>query len=140
MLARIGGLLALLVTHTNFSVSSGVGFLALFGVSVQTGVIMLEYINQLRARGHTVEDAAIEGAALRLRPIMMTMLVATLGLLPAALSHGIGSDSQRPFAIVIVGGLISDLVMSIFLLPTLYVWFAREHDRLPTPDAEFVVG
>jgi cobalt-zinc-cadmium resistance protein CzcA len=140
MLARIGGLLALLVTHTNFSVSSGVGFLALFGVSVQTGVIMLEYINQLRARGHTVEDAAIEGAALRLRPIMMTMLVATLGLLPAALSHGIGSDSQRPFAIVIVGGLISDLVMSIFLLPTLYVWFAREHDRLPTPDAEFVEG
>ena len=103
MLARIGGLLALLVTHTNFSVSSGVGFLALFGVSVQTGVIMLEYINQLRARGHTIEDSAVEGAVLRLRPIMMTMLVATLGLLPAALSHGIGSDSQRPFAIVIVG-------------------------------------
>ena len=134
MLARIGGLIALLVTHTNFSVSSGVGFLALFGVSVQTGVIMLEYINQLRAKGNTVEEAAIEGAVLRLRPIMMTMLVATLGLLPAALSHGIGSDSQRPFAIVIVGGLISDLVMSIFLLPTLYVWFARQHDRLPAPE------
>jgi heavy metal efflux system protein len=131
MLARIGGLLALLVTHTNFSVSSGVGFLALFGVSVQTGVIMLEYINQLRARGFTVTESAVEGAVLRLRPIMMTMLVATLGLLPAALSHGIGSDSQRPFAIVIVGGLISDLVMSIFLLPTLYVWMAREHDALP---------
>ena len=92
---------------TNFSVSSGVGFLALFGVSVQTGVIMLEYINQLRARGHTIEDSAVEGAVLRLRPIMMTMLVATLGLLPAAMSHGIGSDSQRPFAIVIVGGLMS---------------------------------
>jgi cobalt-zinc-cadmium resistance protein CzcA len=135
MLARIGGLLALLVTHTNFSVSSGVGFLALFGVSVQTGVIMLEYINQLRARGHTIEDSAVEGAVLRLRPIMMTMLVATLGLLPAALSHGIGSDSQRPFAIVIVGGLISDLAMSIFLLPTLYVWMAREHDVLPEPEA-----
>ena len=131
MLARIGGLLALLVTHTNFSVSSGVGFLALFGVSVQTGVIMLEYINQLRARGYTVEESAIEGAVLRLRPIMMTMLVATLGLLPAALSHGIGSDSQRPFAIVIVGGLISDLAMSIFLLPTLYVWMAGERDVLP---------
>jgi cobalt-zinc-cadmium resistance protein CzcA len=130
MLARIGGLLALLVTHTNFSVSSGVGFLALFGVSVQTGVIMLEYINQLRARGHTVFDSAVEGAVLRLRPIMMTMLVATLGLLPAALSHGIGSDSQRPFAIVIVGGLISDLLMSIFLLPTLYVWMAGERDVL----------
>jgi len=134
LLARIGGLLALLVTHTNFSVSSGVGFLALFGVSVQTGVIMLEYINQLRARGRTIEDSAVEGAILRLRPIMMTMLVATLGLLPAALSHDIGSDSQRPFAIVIVGGLISDLVMSIFLLPTLYVWMARDHDVLPAID------
>ena len=101
-MAPLGGLLALLATHTNFSVSSGVGFLALFGVSVQTGVIMVEYINQLRARGFTVEQSAVEGAVLRLRPIMMTMLVATLGLLPAALSHGIGSDSQRPFAIVIV--------------------------------------
>jgi cobalt-zinc-cadmium resistance protein CzcA len=135
-MARIGGLLALLLTHTNFSVSSGVGFLALFGVSVQTGVIMVEYINQLRARGYSSEDAAVEGAVLRLRPIMMTMLVATLGLLPAALSHGIGSDSQRPFAIVIVGGLISDLVMSIFLLPTLYVWFARTGDQLPVPESE----
>jgi cobalt-zinc-cadmium resistance protein CzcA len=120
-------------------VSSGVGFLALFGVSVQTGVIMVEYINQLRARGYTSEEAAVEGAVLRLRPIMMTMLVATLGLLPAALSHGIGSDSQRPFAIVIVGGLMSDLVMSIFLLPTLYVWFARAGDRLPVPGTEEAV-
>jgi cobalt-zinc-cadmium resistance protein CzcA len=136
-LARIGGVLALLVTHTNFSVSSGVGFLALFGVSVQTGVIMLEYINQLRVRGHSIEDSAIEGAVLRLRPIMMTMLVATLGLLPAALSHAIGSDSQRPFAIVIVGGLIADLVMSIFILPTLYVWFARDGDKLPDPEESF---
>jgi len=133
-MARIGGLLALLITHTNFSVSSGVGFLALFGVSVQTGVIMLEYINQLRARGYDVEEAAVEGAVLRLRPIMMTMLVATLGLLPAALSHGIGSDSQRPFAIVIVGGLISDLIMSVFLLPTLYTWIARNDDKLPVAD------
>ncbi len=133
-MARLGGLLALFLTHTNFSVSSGVGFLALFGVSVQTGVIMLEYINQLRATGYTIEDSAVEGAVLRLRPIMMTMLVATLGLLPAALSHGIGSDSQRPFAIVIVGGLISDLVMSIFLLPTLYVWFAHDGDKLPQPE------
>jgi heavy metal efflux system protein len=136
-LARIGGLLALLFTGTHFSVSSGVGFLALFGVSVQTGVIMLEYINQLRARGHSIEDSAIEGAVLRLRPIMMTMLVATLGLLPAAMSHAIGSDSQRPFAIVIVGGLISDLVMSIFLLPTLYAWIARPGDKLPVPEMVF---
>jgi cobalt-zinc-cadmium resistance protein CzcA len=133
-MAPLGGLLALLVTGTHMSVSSGVGFLALFGVCVQTGVIMLEYINQLRARGHSVEQAAIQGAVLRLRPIMMTTLVATLGLLPAALSHAIGSDSQRPFAIVIVGGLMVAMVMNVFLLPTVYVWVARPHDRLPEPD------
>jgi cobalt-zinc-cadmium resistance protein CzcA len=136
-MASVGGLLALLFTRTHFSVSSGVGFLALFGVSVQTGVIMLEYINQLRALGRSIEDAAIEGAVLRLRPIMMTMLVATLGLLPAATSHAIGSDSQRPFAIVIVGGLLVNLVMSIFILPTMYVWIARPGDRLPEPEIEF---
>ena len=136
-MAPIGGLLALLVTRTHFSVSSGVGFLALFGVSVQTGVIMLEYINQLRVQGHSIEDAAIAGAVLRLRPIMMTMLVATLGLLPAAMSHGIGSDSQRPFAIVIVGGLMGALAISVFLLPTLYVWIAGDNDVLPVPETEF---
>jgi cobalt-zinc-cadmium resistance protein CzcA len=136
-MAPVGGLLALLLTGTHFSVSSGVGFLALFGVSVQTGIIMLEYINQLRARGHTIEGAAIEGAVLRLRPIMMTMLVATLGLLPAALSRGIGSDSQRPFAIVIVGGLVAALLLSIFLLPTLYVWVASEGDKLPDVEMGF---
>ncbi len=139
-IAPIGGLLALLLTGTNFSVSSGVGFLALFGVCVQTGVIMLEYINQLRARRYTIEDAAVEGAVLRLRPILMTMLVATLGLLPAAMSHAIGSDSQRPFAIVIVGGLVAALVMSIFLLPTIYVWVAGERDVLPKAEAGFAEG
>jgi cobalt-zinc-cadmium resistance protein CzcA len=136
-MAPAGGLLALLATGTHFSVSSGVGFLALFGVCVQTGVIMLEYINQLRAAGKSIEEAAVEGAVLRLRPIMMTMLVATFGLLPAAMSHGIGSDSQRPFAIVIVGGLIAALVISVFLLPTLYVWIAREGDVLPSRSEEF---
>ena len=137
-LAPIGGILALLITGTHFSVSSGIGFLALFGVSVQTGIIMVEYINQLRVHGMAITEAAVEGAVLRLRPIMMTMLVATLGLLPAAMSHDIGSDSQRPFAIVIVGGLIVDLLMSALLLPTLYVLFARETDsRLPEPVAHF---
>jgi cobalt-zinc-cadmium resistance protein CzcA len=136
-MAPLGGLLALLVTGTHFSVSSGVGFLALFGVCVQTGVIMLEYINQLRARGHDVADAAVEGAVLRLRPIMMTTLVATLGLLPAALSRGIGSDSQRPFAIVIVGGLMVAMLCNICLLPTLYVWIAGKDDVLPEPEADF---
>ena len=104
---------------------------------------MIEFINQLRARRKGMEEstrehiveAAIEGAVLRLRPIMMTMLVATLGLLPAALSHAIGSDSQRPFAIVIVGGLIANLVIGVFLLPTLYVWFAREDDVLPAVES-----
>jgi cobalt-zinc-cadmium resistance protein CzcA len=131
ILASVGGPLALFLTDTNFSVSSAVGFLALFGVSVEIGVIMLEYINQLRAKGASITEAAIDGAVLRLRAIMMTMLVATLGLLPAALSHAIGSDSQRPFAIVIVGGLITNLAISIFLLPTLYVLVAREDDVLP---------
>jgi cobalt-zinc-cadmium resistance protein CzcA len=143
IMASIGGPLALFITRTNFSVSSAVGFLALFGVSVQTGVIMLEYINQLRARRKGMEvstqehiiEAAVEGAVLRLRPIMMTMLVATLGLLPAALSHAIGSDSQRPFAIVIVGGLLANLAIGIFLLPTLYVWMAREDDVLPVVES-----
>jgi cobalt-zinc-cadmium resistance protein CzcA len=140
VMASIGGPLALFLTHTNFSVSSAVGFLALFGVSVETGVIMIEFINQLRARRkgmveesskEPIVEAAVEGAVLRLRPVMMTMLVATLGLLPAALSHAIGSDSQRPFAIVIVGGLLANLAIGIFLLPTLYVWLAREDDILP---------
>jgi len=137
-MAPIGGLLALLFTGTHFSVSSGVGFLALFGVSVQTGVIMLEYINQLRARGEAIENAAINGSVQRLRPIMMTMLVASVGLLPAALSRGIGSDSQRPFAIVIVGGLVAALILGIFLLPTLYVWVARNSDVLPQAETDFI--
>jgi cobalt-zinc-cadmium resistance protein CzcA len=135
-MAPLGGLLALMVTHTNLSVSSEVGFLALCGVSVQTGVIMLEYINQLRARGYSIVQSAVEGAILRLRPIMMTMLVATLGLLPAAVSHGIGSDSQRPFAIVIVGGLVSNLAISIFLLPTLYTWFGSPNDQFSEAETE----
>lgn len=131
--APVGGLLALIASGTHFSVSTGIGFLALFGVSVEIGVIMLEYINQLRAQGLPVLEAAVQGALLRLRPILMTMLVATLGLLPAALSHDIGSDSQRPFAIVIVGGLMTDLLLSVILLPTLYVMIAGPHDRLPAP-------
>jgi cobalt-zinc-cadmium resistance protein CzcA len=142
IMASIGGPLALFITGTNFSVSSAVGFLALFGVSVETGVIMIEFINQLRAKRSNTEmsgperivEAAVEGSVQRLRPVMMTMLVATLGLLPAAVSHAIGSDSQRPFAIVIVGGLIANLIIGVFLMPCLYVWLAREDD--PLPDVE----
>ncbi len=137
-LSPLGGFLSLLLTGTHFSVSSGLGFLALIGVSVEIGVIMVEYINQLRTRGMNPREAAKEGALLRLRPIMMTMLVATLGLLPAAMSHDIGSDSQRPFAIVIVGGLIVELFISIVLLPTLYVFWARKTDKLPPPEITFI--
>jgi len=137
-LSPLGGFLSLLLTGTNFSVSSGLGFLALMGVSVEIGVIMVEYINQLRTRGMNPREAAKEGALLRLRPIMMTMLVAMLGLLPAALSHDIGSDSQRPFAIVIVGGLIVELLVSIVLLPALYVFWARPGDTLPPPEIGFI--
>jgi heavy metal efflux system protein len=136
-LSPLGGFLSLLITGTHFSVSSGLGFLALIGVSVEIGVIMVEYINQLRTRGMNPRQAAKEGASLRLRPIMMTMLVATLGLLPAAMSHDIGSDSQRPFAIVIVGGLIVELFISVIMLPTLYVFWARKNDRLPPPELSF---
>ncbi len=144
IMASIGGPLALFLTNTNFSVSSAVGFLALFGVSVETGVIMIEFINQLRSRSRASEpfseeqviDAAVEGSVQRLRPVMMTMLVATLGLLPAAMSHAIGSDSQRPFAIVIVGGLIANLIIGVFLMPTMYVWMARKDDILPAVDVD----
>ena len=137
-LSPLGGFFSLLLTGTHFSVSSGLGFLALVGVSVEIGVIMVEYINQLRTRGMNPREAAKEGAALRLRPIMMTMLVATLGLLPAAMSHEIGSDSQRPFAIVIVGGLIVELFISIVLLPAMYVFWARPSDKLPPAEIGFV--
>jgi len=129
-IARMGGVLALFLTGTNFSVSSGIGFLAVFGVSVQTGVLLVTYINQMRREGKSVRHSVIDGALIRLRPILMTGLVGTLGLVPAALSHAIGSDSQRPMAIVIVGGLLTDLVMGLFLLPSLYDYFAQPSDNI----------
>jgi cobalt-zinc-cadmium resistance protein CzcA len=128
--APIGGMLALLATGTHFSVSSGIGMLALFGVSVQVGLIMIQYINQARITEPDIMKATLEGAVRSLRPTLMVMLVATLGLLPAALSHDIGSDSQRPFAIVIVGGLTTDLFLSVILLPTLYSLIARPGDKI----------
>jgi cobalt-zinc-cadmium resistance protein CzcA len=128
--APVGGLLALAITGTPFSVSSGIGFLALFGVSVQTAVIFISYANQLRQQGQGIAEATREAAILRLRPIMMTALVAALGLLPAALSTSVGSDTQRPFALVIVGGLFSRLLISILLMPALYALVARPGDRL----------
>ncbi len=126
----VGGLLALRLTGTPFSVSSGIGFLALFGVSVQTAVVFISYANELRLSGKGIAEATREAALLRLRPIMMTALVAAFGLLPAAVSTGVGSDSQRPFALVIVGGLFSRLLISVFLMPALYSIVARPGDRL----------
>jgi cobalt-zinc-cadmium resistance protein CzcA len=128
--APLGGLLAMLITDTPFSVSSMIGFLALFGVSVQTAVVYISYANELRLEGFAIAEATKTAAMLRLRPIMMTALVAAFGLLPAALSTGVGSDTQKPFALVIVGGLFSRLLISVFLMPVLYAMAARDGDHL----------
>jgi cobalt-zinc-cadmium resistance protein CzcA len=126
----VGALLALKLTGTPFSVSSILGLLVLMGVSVETAVIDTSYINKLRLEGRDIRNATFEASMVRLRPIMMTALVACLGLLPAAFSHGIGSDSQRPFAIVIVAGLVSRLFLGRIVSPVLYQMVAREGDVL----------
>ncbi len=128
--APVGGIVALWITGTPFSVSSGIGFLALAGVSVQTAVVYISYVNELRRGGARLTEAVREGAILRLRPIMMTALVAAVGLAPAALATGVGADSQRPFALVIVSGLFTRLLISVFLMPVLYTLVARPDDRL----------
>ncbi|HEX9139040.1 MAG TPA: efflux RND transporter permease subunit, partial [Steroidobacteraceae bacterium] len=128
--APVGGIAALWISGTPFSVSSGIGFLALFGVSVQTAVVYISYVNELRRGGTPPSEAIRAGAILRLRPIMMTALVAALGLLPVALATGVGTDSQRPFALVIVSGLFTRLLISVFLMPVLYALVARPGDRL----------
>ena len=128
--APVGGIVALWLTGTPFSVSSGIGFLALFGVSVQTAVVYISYVNELRREGTDLDEAIRQGAILRLRPIMMTALVAAFGLLPVAVATGVGTDSQRPFALVIVSGLFTRLLISVFLMPVLYKLAARPGDRL----------
>jgi len=128
--APVGGIVALWLTGTPFSVSSGVVSRALFGVSVQTAIVYITYYNELRRGGAPLDEAIREGAILRLRPIMMTALVAALGLLPAALATGVGTDSQRPFALVIVSGLFTRLLISVFLMPVLYTLVARPNDRV----------
>ena len=130
MTEPVGALIALKLTHTPFSVSSVLGLLALMGVSVETAVILVSYINKLRLENRDIRTATREASLLRLRPIMMTALVACLGLLPAALSTGIGSDTQKPFAIVIVAGLLSRLFLGFFVNPVLYEMVAREGDVL----------
>jgi cobalt-zinc-cadmium resistance protein CzcA len=127
--AAVGGVFALFATHTPLSVSSAVGFITLFGVAVMDGVLLIMYVRQARERTPESQEAIIEAVSQRLRPVLMTALLASLGLLPAAMSHAIGSDTQRPFAIVIIGGLISSTLLTMLLLPTLYElvdrWFGR---------------
>ena len=135
-MAPIGGIIALLLTGTHFSVSSGVGFLALFGVSVQVGVIMIEYINHLRAQGYSIEDAAVEGAILKDWPDHDDDARGDAGALASRDVERNGSDSQSRFAIVIVGGHLAALFVSIYLLPTMYVWVARDR---PLPLSEMEV-
>ena len=128
--APVGGIVALWISGTPFSASSGIGFLALFGVSVQTAIVYISYVNELRRDGTPLSESIRNAAILRLRPIMMTALVAALGLLPVALATGVGTDTQRPFAMVIVSGLFTRLLISIFLMPVLYTLVARSGDRL----------
>ncbi|HEY4126627.1 MAG TPA: CusA/CzcA family heavy metal efflux RND transporter [Gammaproteobacteria bacterium] len=128
--APVGGVAALWITGTPFSVSSGIGFIVLFGVSVLTGVVYISCVNELRRDGRPLDVAVSEAAVLRLRPIMMTALVAAIGLLPAAIATGVGTDTQRPFALVIVCGMLTRLVIGVFLMPALYALVARPGDRL----------
>jgi cobalt-zinc-cadmium resistance protein CzcA len=128
----IGGIWALYLTGTNFSISAAVGFVSLFGVAIMDGLLMISYFNALRAHGMPLQQAIIEGAGKRVRPVMMTALTALLGLLPAALSTRIGSQTQRPLAIVVVGGMITTLFLTRYLMPVLYSFYGH---REPPADA-----
>jgi cobalt-zinc-cadmium resistance protein CzcA len=130
--ALIGGILTLWLRHINLSVSAAVGFIALFGISVQNGVILVTEFNRLREEGLPIGDAVRRGTLDRLRPVAMTALMAALGLLPAALSHGIGAETTRPFASVIVGGLVTATILTLLLLPILYIMFHEDpHEEIP---------
>ncbi len=123
--ALIGGVIALFVSGQNLSVAASVGFIALFGVAVLNGVVMVSYFNQLRREGASLEDAVLKGGLLRLRPVLMTATIASLGLAPLLLATGPGSEIQRPLAVVVVGGLVTSTLLTLFLLPILYRWFER---------------
>jgi len=131
--ALIGGIFALSFTGIHLSVSAAIGFIALFGQAVLNGVVMVSYFNQLRDEGETSYHAVLKGALVRLRTVLMTALLAMLGLLPMALSHGIGSETQKPLAVVIIGGLISATLLTLFVLPALYLIFTGDGRRPPPP-------
>jgi cobalt-zinc-cadmium resistance protein CzcA len=120
--ATIGGLLALLVTGQYLSVPSAIGFIAVFGVAMLNGIVLVSFLNEQRERGLSVREAVVQGTALRLRPVLMTASVAILGLVPMLLSSGVGAETQRPLATVVVGGLISSTLLTLILLPVLYEW------------------
>jgi cobalt-zinc-cadmium resistance protein CzcA len=125
--ALVGGIASLWLRGLNLNLSAAVGFIALFGVAVLNGIVMVSYINQLRHRGFNLDDAVVEGASMRLRPVLMTALVASLGFVPMALSHAMGAEVQRPLATVVIGGLITSTVLTLYILPALYPWFSRHH-------------
>jgi cobalt-zinc-cadmium resistance protein CzcA len=127
-LAVTGGVFALLIRGLPFSISAGVGFIALSGVAVLNGVVLITYFNQLREEGRAVLDAVREGALTRLRPVLMTALVASLGFVPMAIAHGAGAEVQRPLATVVIGGIISSTFLTLLLLPVLYEWLERRKD------------
>jgi cobalt-zinc-cadmium resistance protein CzcA len=128
-LAATGGILALWLRGMPFSISAGVGFIALFGIAVLNGIVLLTYVTQLRQNGATIESAVEDGAKTRLRPVLMTALVASLGFLPMALSHGAGAEVQRPLATVVIGGLVTSTLLTLVVLPAVYLWLDR---RRPT--------
>jgi heavy metal efflux system protein len=131
-LAISGGVLALFLRGMHFSMSAGVGFVALFGVAVLNGVVMMTFVNQLREQGAPLEEAIVEGALIRLRPVLMTALVASLGFLPMALSTGTGAEVQRPLATVVIGGLVTSTLLTLLVLPAIYRWFEKERPgRMP---------
>jgi cobalt-zinc-cadmium resistance protein CzcA len=124
--AITGGVLALLLRGLHFSMSAGIGFIALFGVAVLNGVVLVTFINELRQKGVPIREAVVSGCLTRLRPVLMTATVASIGFLPMALSHGAGAEVQKPLATVVIGGIITSTLLTLFVLPTLYAWFERD--------------
>ena len=145
--ALIGGILALLLTDIPLSVSAAIGFIALFGQALLNGVVMVAYFNQLRAAGMPTDEAVLQGSLVRMRTVLMTGLLAMLGLLPMALSHAIGSETQKPLAVVIVFGTLSAFALTMVLLPVLYRWYATVFEPVvgtprpgPAPEEEGASG
>src|SRR5262249_55695398 len=142
--ALIGGILALLITRTTFSISAAVGFISLFGVSMLNGVVLVSHINELREKGVTLSEAVRRGSELRLRPVLMASLAAAIGLLPASIATGIGSETQKPLARVVVGGMLTAPVLLLLVLPALYLLVHRREAtslrRMPSSDVNLPVA